>query len=165
MTGWLDRRERAAIAYLMEDNRLLQRHIGGRRLRLTDDDRRRLAVRAYRLGREVLRDVATIVTPDTLLRSHRQLVARRWTYARKRASRGGALAEIRHLVVQYLPTALVGLVGAADVNHDSPLPVPELREYVNAKVTDWFTRFGELLLLTGPPRLLRSPHLCLGLLA
>jgi len=43
LTGWLDRRERNAIAYLIEENRLLRRQLGGRRLRLTDDDRRRLA--------------------------------------------------------------------------------------------------------------------------
>jgi hypothetical protein len=66
---------------------------------LSDDDRRRLAVRAYRLGRDVLRDVATIVTPDTLLRWHRQLVARKWTYPRKqRSGRSGVLAEIRHRI-------------------------------------------------------------------
>jgi transposase InsO family protein len=100
VTGWLDYREREAIAYLIEENRLLRRQLGGRRLRLTDDDRRRLAVRAYRLGRDVLRDVATIVTPDTLLRWHRQLVARKWTYPGKRRSRGGVLAEIRQLVVR-----------------------------------------------------------------
>jgi putative transposase len=100
VTGWLDRREREMIAYLIEDNRLLRQQIGRRRLRLTDDDRRRLAVRAYRLGRKVLRDVATIVTPDTLLRWHRQLVARKWTYTRRAPSRGGVLAEIRHLVVR-----------------------------------------------------------------
>jgi hypothetical protein len=93
VTGWLDRRERAAIAYLMEENRLLRRQIGERRLRLTDDDRRRLAVRAYRLGREVWRDVATIVTPDTLLRWHRQPVARKWTYARKGSSHRSSLAS------------------------------------------------------------------------
>ncbi len=49
---------------LIEENRLLRRQMSGRRLRLTDDDRRRLAVRAYRLGREALRDVATIVAPS-----------------------------------------------------------------------------------------------------
>ena len=76
LTGWLERREREAIAYLIEENRLLRRQLGGRRLALTDDDRRRLAVRAYRLGRRMLREIATIVTPDTLLRWHRQLVAR-----------------------------------------------------------------------------------------
>jgi hypothetical protein len=47
LTGWLDRREREAIAYLIEENRLLRRQLGTRRLRLTDDDRRRLAARAY----------------------------------------------------------------------------------------------------------------------
>jgi hypothetical protein len=40
LTGWLDRREREVIAYLIEENRLLRRQLGGRRLGLTDDDRR-----------------------------------------------------------------------------------------------------------------------------
>ena len=100
MTGWLDRRERETIAYLIEENRLLRRQIGKRRLRLTDDDRRRLAARAYRLGRQALRDLATIVTPDTLLRWHRQLVAEKWTYSGRRPRRGGVVAEIRQLVVR-----------------------------------------------------------------
>ena len=52
LTGWLDRREREAVAYLVEENRLLRRQLGPRRLRLTDDDRRRLATRAYRLDRD-----------------------------------------------------------------------------------------------------------------
>ena len=97
--GWLDRHERDALAYLMEENRILRAQVGGRRLRLTDDDRRRLAVRAFRLGRRALRPVATMVTPDTLLRWHRQLVARKWTYAR-RPRRREVLAEIRRVVVR-----------------------------------------------------------------
>jgi hypothetical protein len=52
LTGWLDRRERAGVAYLIEENRLLRHQLGGRRVRLTDPDRRRLAARAHRLGRE-----------------------------------------------------------------------------------------------------------------
>ena len=43
LTGRLNRREREAVAYLIEENRLLRRQLGTRRLRLTDDDRRRLA--------------------------------------------------------------------------------------------------------------------------
>ena len=82
VTSWLDQREREVLAYLIEENRVLRRQLGGRRLRLTDDDRRKLAARAYRLGRQALREVATIVTPDTLLRWHRQLIARKWTYAK-----------------------------------------------------------------------------------
>ena len=99
LTGWLDRREREAIAYLIEENRLLRRQLGSRRLRLTDDDRRQLAARAYRVGRAVLQEIATIATPDTLLRWHRQLIARKWTYARK-AGRRGVLIVIRQLVVR-----------------------------------------------------------------
>jgi hypothetical protein len=75
LTGWLDRRERRAIAYLIEENRLVRRQLVGRRLRLTDDDRRRLAARAYLVGRAALREIATIATPDTLLRWHRLCVA------------------------------------------------------------------------------------------
>ena len=86
------------LAYLIEENRLLRRQVGGRRLRLTDDDRRNLAARAYRLGRQTLRELATIVTPDTLLRWHRQLIAREWTYAKQGNNRRGVLAEIRQLV-------------------------------------------------------------------
>ena len=100
LTGWLERREREALAYLIEENRLLRRQLGGRRLRLNDDDRRRLAVLAFRVGRRALREISTIVTPDTLLRWHRQLVAHKWTYATPRSSRRGVLTEIRGLVVR-----------------------------------------------------------------
>jgi putative transposase len=96
LTEWLARRERKAVAYLIEENRLLRRQLPGQRLRLTDDDRRRLAARAFRVGRRALREIATIVTPDTLLRWHRRLIARKWTYAGRRGRRG-VLAEIRRL--------------------------------------------------------------------
>ena len=55
LTGWLDHQEREVLRYLLEENRVLRRQLRRRRLQLTDDDRRRLAVRAYRLGRERLR--------------------------------------------------------------------------------------------------------------
>jgi putative transposase len=100
VTGWLERREREAIAYLIAENRVLRRQLGHRRLRLTDDDRRQLAAPAYRLGCRMLREIATITTPDTLLRWHRQLIARKWTYARAPVNRRQVLAEIRRLVVR-----------------------------------------------------------------
>src|SRR5882762_3818859 len=99
LTGWLDRREREAVGYLIDENRLLRRQLGTRRLRLTDDDRRQLAARAYRVGRVALREIATIATPDTLLRWHRRLIARKWTYAR-RPGRRNVLVEVRRLVVR-----------------------------------------------------------------
>ena len=77
---------------------MLRRQLGGRRVRLTDDDRRQLGARAYPLDRQVLRRVATIVTPETLLRWHRRFIARKWTYAKKGTNRRAVLSEIRHLV-------------------------------------------------------------------
>ena len=87
------------MTYLIEENRLLRRQLGGRRLRLTDADRRRLAARAHRVGRATLREIATIVTPDTLLRWHRQLIARKWTYA-STSGRRGVMPEIQRLVTR-----------------------------------------------------------------
>ena len=87
------------MAYLIEENRILRGHMRGR-VRLTDQERRRLAVHGHRLGRRRLRDVATIVTPDTILRWHRQLIARKWTYAKRRGGRPGVRAEIRRLAVR-----------------------------------------------------------------
>jgi putative transposase len=95
VTSWLDQREREVLAYLIEENRVLRRQLGGRRLRLSDDDRRTLAARAYRLGRQALREVATFVAPDTLLRWHRHLIARKWTYAKRGPSRRGVRCRPR----------------------------------------------------------------------
>jgi putative transposase len=94
---WADQRQ-ASFAYLSEENRILRAHLRGR-IRLTDDERRRLAVLGHRVGRRRLGQVATIMTPDTILRWHRQLIARKWTYA-TRLGRRGVLAEIRRLVVR-----------------------------------------------------------------
>ena len=74
--GWVNRHQQAAIEYLQEKSRVLREHIPGRRLRFTDSQRRRLAVRAKALGRHRLNQIAWIVTPDTLLRWYRTLIAR-----------------------------------------------------------------------------------------
>ena len=82
LVGWLDRQQQDGLAYLLEENRILRGQLRGRRLRLTDEDRCRLARRGRPLGRRLLSQVATIVTLDTILRWHRQLIARKWTYAK-----------------------------------------------------------------------------------
>ena len=92
LVGWLDQRQQDAVAYLIEENRILRGYVRGR-IRLTDDERRRLARHGHRLGRGRLRQVATIVTPDTILRWHRQLIARKRTYARRRGGPPGVLTR------------------------------------------------------------------------
>ena len=54
VAGWLNRHQDDLIDYLREENRVLREQLGGRPLRLTDSQRRRLAVRGRKLGRRVL---------------------------------------------------------------------------------------------------------------
>src|SRR4029450_11820698 len=66
LAGWVNRHQQHVIEYLVEENRVLKAQVKGRRLRFTDDQRRRLAGKGRRLGRRVLRQGATIVTADTI---------------------------------------------------------------------------------------------------
>jgi len=60
-----DRHQQAAIDYLKTENEILKRQLNGRRPRLTDYDRRRLAIKGKELGQKALASVAGIVTPDS----------------------------------------------------------------------------------------------------
>ena len=83
-SGWVNRNQQAVIDYLLEENRVLRAVNGSRRLRLTDDQRRRLAVKGKVLGRRQLAAVARIVTPDTILRWYRRLVAKKYDGSKTR---------------------------------------------------------------------------------
>ena len=54
LAGWLDRQQQAVIDYLKTGNEILKSQIKIRRLRLTDEERRRLAVKGRALGRKLL---------------------------------------------------------------------------------------------------------------
>ncbi|QDU92425.1 integrase core domain-containing protein [Lignipirellula cremea] len=71
-----------------------------KRIRLTDDQRRILAVKGKALGRKTLRELTTIVTPDTILRWHRELVAKKGDHSEKRKSVGRP--RIRHVIVDLI---------------------------------------------------------------
>jgi len=100
LAGWINRHQQDMIEYLLEENRVLKEQVKGRRLRLTDAQRRRLAAKGRRLGRRVLRQVATIVTPDTIRRWHRQLIARKWTFTPERPGRPRIMKEISSLILR-----------------------------------------------------------------
>ena len=79
----------------------LREQLGGRRVRLNDDQRRRLAAKAKGLGRKLLAEVATIVTPETLLAWHRKLIAQKYDGSGKRGpGRPRTAGEIEALVVR-----------------------------------------------------------------
>ena len=87
LAGWINRQQQEVIEYLRTENQILKESHGKKRIPLTDEQRRRLAVKAKALGRQALDEVANLVTPDTLLAWYRNLIARKWTYARKRPGR------------------------------------------------------------------------------
>lgn len=100
LAGWLNRQQQAVLDYLIEENRVLKAQLEGHRLRFTDAQRRRLAVKAKAVGRGLLEELETLVTPNTLLAWHRKLVAQKWTYARKGPGRPRVTQEIADLVVR-----------------------------------------------------------------
>ncbi len=84
LAGWINRQQQDVIEYLQEENRVLRSKLKGKRIRFTDDERRRLAVKGKLLGRKVLGEVASIVTPDTILRWHRMLIAKKYDGSSRR---------------------------------------------------------------------------------
>jgi hypothetical protein len=70
-------------------------------MRLNDDQRRRLAAKAKGLGRKLLAEIATIVTPETLLAWHRKLIAQKYDGSGKRGpGRPRTADEIETLVIR-----------------------------------------------------------------
>ena len=101
IAGWLNEEQREKIEFLQEQIRVFQELHGTKRLRFNEDQRRRLAVKGKRLGRRVLRELGTMVTPDTILRWHRELVARKYdSSGKRRPGRPRIVDEVRALVVR-----------------------------------------------------------------
>ena len=101
VAGWMNQRQLQIIDYLREENRVLREQLGDKRLRLNDDQRRRLAAKAKGLGRKILAEVATIVTPETLLAWHRRLIAQKYDGTRnRRPGRPRTAGAIEALVVR-----------------------------------------------------------------
>ena len=62
VSGWVSREQQRTIEYLVEENRVLEEQFNVRKLRLNDDQRRRLAAKGKQLGKRLLNRVATIVS-------------------------------------------------------------------------------------------------------
>src|SRR5207245_10236705 len=104
LAGWVNHQQNQVMYYLRTENQVLREKLGKPRILLDDDQRRRLAVKGKALGRKLLAQVGTLFTPDTILRWHRLLVARKWDYSDRRQKKPGHLAlsqEIRNLVVRF----------------------------------------------------------------
>ena len=101
LSGWLHRRQQQIIEFQNTEIISLMKSQGKKRILLPDDQRRLLAVKGKALGRKTLRELTTIVTPDTILRWHRQLVARKWDYSDRREKQPGR-PHIRQIIVDLI---------------------------------------------------------------
>ena len=101
VSGWMNRQQQEVIEYLRAENGVLRERLGGGRLLLSDDQRRRLAVHGKRIDRKALREVSCIVSPDTILRWHRELIARKYDGSKRRGpGRPRTMQAIVALVVR-----------------------------------------------------------------
>jgi putative transposase len=96
ISGWVHRRQLILIEFLQAENWLLKERLRGKRVRFTDAERALLASKAKAVGRKALLELDTIVSPDTLMRWHRRLVARKWDFSKRRGPGGRALCARSH---------------------------------------------------------------------
>ena len=99
IAGWVSREQQQVIEYLRTENTVLREKLGDKRILLSDDQRRRLAVKGKILGYKRLSEFGTLFTPDTVLRWHRQLVAKKWDHSNKRRQAPGR-PRVRKAIVE-----------------------------------------------------------------
>ena len=101
ISGWVHRRQLILIEFLQAENRLLKDRLRAKRIRFTDAERALLARKAKAVGRKALLKLDTLVSPDTLMRWHRRLVAQKWDFSERRGpGRPGIMREIAQLIVR-----------------------------------------------------------------
>ena len=101
VSGWVHRRQLIVIEFLQAENRLLKARLSGKRVRFIDAERALLARKVKAVGRRALLELGTLVSPDTLMRWHRRLVAEKWDFSKRRGpGRPGVMREISQLIVR-----------------------------------------------------------------
>ena len=103
LVGWLHREQQKIIEFYQAQLDAVRKAQGNKRLVLSDDQRRLLAVKGKSLGRKVLMELITLVAPDTFLRWHRMLVAQKWDYSdlrKKKLGRAPVSDEVKQLVLR-----------------------------------------------------------------
>ncbi|MDB4445918.1 hypothetical protein N9181_01415 [bacterium] len=98
LASWVNRQQEEVIEYIRSENAVLKEKLGKKRILLTDDQRRRLAVKDAILGRKQLSEIGILFTPDTILRWHSQLVANKWDYSDRKEKNTGR-SRTRQVIV------------------------------------------------------------------
>ena len=84
LCGLVNERQQQILEFQNAQIQVLLKQLGRKRLLLSDDQRRVLALKAQAIGRKALLQLTTIFTPDTNLRWHRELVAQKFDSSDKR---------------------------------------------------------------------------------
>ena len=106
IAGWMNRRQQDVIEYLKEENKILREKLGGKRLLLNVQQKRRLATKGKILGRELLRQFGTLFSPETILKWHRWFVARKYDespYRRRPGPPATKANMVRDVVLRMSP--------------------------------------------------------------
>ena len=113
-----DQEKDVEILALRHQLTVLQRQLDGDKVRFTPADRALLAALLHRLPRPTLRRFPLLVHPDTVLRWHRNLLARRHAVASrpKRPGRPRTVRSIRALVLRLDRKIRTGATGACTAN-------------------------------------------------
>lgn len=99
LAAWVNRWQQETIEYLRTENAVLREKLGKKRILLDDDHPRRLAVKGKVLGFKRLSEVGTLFTPDTILRWHRELIAKKWDHSEQRKNMPGR-PRVRQEIVE-----------------------------------------------------------------
>jgi len=102
LAGWMNRQQQHVIEYLQEEIRVLKEQQGSRRPKFTDEQRARLARKAKLIRYGRLKEIANLVTPQTLLAWHRKLIAKKYDSSgvRRKVGRPPTAEELRDLLVR-----------------------------------------------------------------
>ena len=93
LSAWVNRNQQQKIDFYVSQTKTLLECHGKKRILLSDDQRRVLAVKGRALGRKARSELTTIFTPDTILRWHRELVAQKWDYTDRWKKKPGRPAQ------------------------------------------------------------------------
>jgi len=141
VAGWMTRDHQRVTEYLLAENSLLREQLRGRRILYTDAQRRRLATAAKRLGRKALKQLDTLVTPDTLFRWYRHLVARKYDGTGSRgATSTRRTPDIVELVLRMAKeNGTIGSVRCACLARVIPLGERHLRQIIREYLAHYHT--------------------------
>ncbi len=102
LAGWIHREQEAVVVYQKEEIRALREMLGGKPPRFTDAQRRRLALKARLLSHASLRELGSLVSPDTLTRWFRKYAGAKYDSNAKRGpERPPKPQHIRDLVFRF----------------------------------------------------------------